>query len=346
MTESALAAQFADLLGLVEAQRASGERATATFRLAGRLLEITAPPDILPAVAEPLGHLAVDGGEAELTWHLLRRDAEFAQRVPPRFTWERQRYTDGRYDFRVDHGHGGIAAEDRRTSVSVLVAADVDEDVWRRPESSRPYLERLLAARGLVSVHGGTIGTRTHGILVTAPGGRGKSSLVAGAVRAGWHTTGDDFLCLEHGASGPLLHSMYRTVKVAPDSPAWRDRMAAGLLSDGPDGKYLTLLDADRPGCLVPSHVPVALVVPRRGDRVSLGPIDHREAVAALVPSSAAMATDRASAVRSLSALADGLPCFSLTLARDPEAELDALAGLLPEATVVGAGPIAKGGGA
>jgi hypothetical protein len=56
------------------------------------------------------------------------------------------------------------------------------------------------------------------------------------------------------------------------------------------------------------------------------------------------MATDRASAVRSLSALADALPCYSLTLARDPEAELDALAGLLPELLPVGR--IAEGGGA
>lgn len=347
MPEPQLAAQFADLRSLVARQMQRGDRAAATFRLAGRLLEITAPPDVLPAVAEPLGHLDAGSGEAHLTWHLVRRDAEFARHVPARFTWDRQRYDDGQYEFRVDHQHGGIAATDRRASASVLVASDLDPDVWRRPESSRPFLERLLAAQGLVSVHGGTIGTRTHGILVTAPGGRGKSSLVAGAVRAGWHTTGDDFLCLEGTRLGPVLHSMYRTVKVAPDSPAWRDGMATGLLSDGPDGKYLTLLDADRPGCLVPSHVPVALVVPRPGARVALTPIEHPEAVAALVPSSVAMATDRASAVRSLSALAYGLPCFALTLARDPHAELAALAGLLAEHpiddSVVPADPNAMG---
>lgn len=329
MPDSPLAEQFHDLLELADAQVRVGQRATGFFRIAGRTLKLTAPADLLAAVADPLGHLACTESPAVITWHLFRRDTGFGRRVPARWAWEQQRYDDGRFDFRVDHIHAGITATDRQANVSVLIAPDFDLDRWRRPESSRPALERLLSGLGLVSVHGGSIGNLTHAVLLTAPGGRGKSSLVAAGVRSGFSTTGDDFLCLEQRPSGPLLHSMYRTVKLAPDSPAWRNELTSGPMADGPDGKRMTFLDHIRPGCLVDAHLPVALVVPRVGRRVGLAPIEHRDAVAALVPSSAAMASDRARAVLALSALAAALPCYGLTLAHDPEAELAALAELL-----------------
>jgi hypothetical protein len=332
MPDPPLAEQFHDLLDFADSQVRAGLRATGFFRIAGRTLKVTAPADLLAAVADPLAHLACMEAPAVITWHLFRKDTFFCRGVPARWIWEQQRYDDGRFDFRVDHLHAGITATDRLTNVSVLIAPDFDLDRWRRPESSRPALERLLSGLGLVSVHGGTIGNLTQGVLLTAPGGRGKSSLVAAGVRSGFSTTGDDFLCLEQRPSGPLLHSMYRTVKLAPDSPAWRDELASGPMSDGPDGKHMTLLDHIRPGCLVDAHLPVALVVPRVGRRVGLVQIGHRDAVTALVPSSAAMASDRARAALALSALASALPCYALTLAHDPEAELAALAQLLPVA--------------
>lgn len=329
MPDPPLAEQFHDLLNLADAQVHAGQSATGFFRIAGRTLKVTAPADPLAAVADPLSHLACMEAPADITWHLIRRDTIFGRRAPARWLWEQQRYDDGRFDFRMDHGYAGITALDRQTNVSVLIAPEFDLDRWRRPETSRPALERLLSGLGLVSVHGGTIGNLTHGVLLTAPGGRGKSSLVAAGVRSGLFTTGDDFLCLEQKPSGPVLHSMYRTVKLAPESPAWRDELASGPMSHAPDGKQMTLLDHIRPGCLVEAHLPVALVVPRVGRCVGLAPIGHRDAVAALVPSSAAMASDRARAVLALSALASALPCYELTLARDPESELAALAPLL-----------------
>lgn len=342
MPEQPLAEQFHDLLDLVGEQVQAGQRATGFFRVAERTLRLTAAADLLAAVAEPLAHLTCAEAPADITWHLLRRDAMFGRRVPARWEWQRQRYDDGRFDFRMDYIHTGISATDRHTNVSVLVATSFDLDRWRRPESSRPGLERLLSRLGLISVHGGTIGNSTHGVLLTAPGGRGKSSLVAAGVRSGFSTTGDDFLCLEERPSGPALHSMYRTVKLAPDSPAWREEMASATMSDGPAGKRMTLLDDIRPGCLVDAHLPVALVVPRAGCRVGLAKIGHRDAVDALVPSSAAMATDRGRAILALSALAAALPCYELTLAHDPDAELAALATLLPE-TVPGDALVEQG---
>ena len=324
-----LSGQFADLLDLVDEQTDDGSRIDAVFRLGGRSVAVGAPPDVLAAVTAPF----VAGADVEpapdVTVHLVRRDAAFSRRVRTRWTWRRERYDDGRFDFRVDRAQGGISATDRARAVTVLIAADFDPRLWRRPETSRPLLERMLSAQGLVSVHGGTIGTPTRGVLVTAPGGRGKSSLVAAGVRAGWRTTGDDFLFLEQSDAGPLLHAMYRTVKIAPDSPAWHDAMAHGALSDGPDGKRMTMLDDIRPGCLVHAHQPVAIVVPKVGDRVVLAEIGHREALAALVPTSLAMSSDRPSAVRKLAAMTQALPCYELSLARDPERELAALAGLL-----------------
>ena len=143
MPDPPLAEQFHDLLDFADSQVRAGLRATGFFRIAGRTLKVTAPADLLAAVADPLAHLACMEAPAVITWHLFRKDTFFCRGVPARWIWEQQRYDDGRFDFRVDHLHAGITATDRLTNVSVLIAPDFDLDRWRRPESSRPALERL-----------------------------------------------------------------------------------------------------------------------------------------------------------------------------------------------------------
>lgn len=326
MLDPLLGTQFADLLTLVEGQRSAGSREAAAVGIGRSAVEVTAPPHLLPQIVAPMAHVLPSASGLPVAEHIhfVVRDSDFARQVPRRWTWTTQRRADERYDFRLEYVNRGLIAVDRRRRIAILVLDEDSTQTWARPEYSRPVLELALSWRGWVSVHGGTVGDDRDCVLITAAGGRGKSSLVAGAVRKGRQTVGDDFLCLEPASdgAGPYLHSLYRTVKLAPDSPAWEPRMATGSPSDGSDGKRLTNLDDIREGCVAVSQRPVALVVPRVGDEVSCTEIPVEEALVALLPSSVAMSSDRTVAAPALTALASSLPCYQLTLARDPEQEL------------------------
>jgi hypothetical protein len=343
MTESALAAQFVDLLGLVEAQRASGERGGATVTVGTATIELTAPSIVLPQVVEPIAHATfsptVESAIASV--HVVFRDEDFARRVPRRWDWTTQRRTDGRYDFRLEYVNRGLLAVDAARRTAVLILEEESTRAWVRPEYSRPILERVLSWLGWVSVHGGTIGDGLECVLIAAAGGQGKSSLVAGGVRRGFQTVGDDFLFLEPGTATrpPLLHALFRTVKLARDSPAWEPRMAVGSQGDGVDGKFLTDLEDIRSGCVARTQRPVAIVVPRAGAAVDCSDISVTEALAALLPSSVTMASDPRAAVPALVALVESLPCYRLTLANDPEAEIRLLIGVLERHRSLGDGP-------
>lgn len=322
-----LAAQFSDLVQLAH----EPGRVERTYLIGGLRVELAAHDvGLLDAFCRPMRHLQVEDGPADLQVELLARD-ETVGRVPTRWTWQVSRYADDRYEFASQAWFGALEARDRQTDLTVLVLDTSDPARIARPESSRPFLESLLARRGLVSVHGGTVGDDQHCILLAARGGSGKSSLVAHAVRRGLRTVGDDFLYL---GPGPRLWSTYATVKLAPSSPS------GGLVDPAVpvvDGKRLGWLPDIGPGCMAISQRPVAVVVPSVGERVSIRPIDVTAALVALLPSSAQLSSDRARTTRELTDLARSLPCFALTLAGDPDAELAALLEVAPELAPDGA---------
>ena len=84
MPDPPLAEQFHDLLDFADSQVRAGLRATGFFRIAGLTLKVTAPADLLAAVADPLAHLACMEAPAVITWHLFRKDTFFCRGVPAR----------------------------------------------------------------------------------------------------------------------------------------------------------------------------------------------------------------------------------------------------------------------
>ncbi len=334
MPEEPLAEQFADFVVLADGHQRAGSWPLRAFRVAGTDLHVTAPhAEWLEAFTEPFGHLECAVGPAGTVIHLLVRGAPPSRAVPSRWTWRRDHYGDERHDFRYDRSCGVLQAQDRRAGTVFLMMDGFDPLRWRRPEFSRPLLERLLSRRGLVSIHGGTIGEDGHCLLLSAKGGSGKSSLVAGAVASGLSTLGDDFLYLRppgHGRPEPMLYSMYRTVKLAPSSPAWdADLPWDEVPGTTTDGKHAGRLERIRPDCMAYRQVPLAIVVPSVGTSVQLAQIDERVVLQAILPASVAMSSHRSSAVRLIGGLVRALPCYGLTVSFDPQRELALVTDLL-----------------
>ncbi len=343
MAEEPLAGQYADFVALAEGDRRAGAWPLRAFRVAGMDLHVTAPrADWLAAFTESFGHLQRPVGAADTVIHLLVRGVPPSHAVTSRWTWSRDHYGDERHDFRYDHSYGVLQAQDTRAGTVFLVMDGFDPLLWRRPEFSRPMLERLLSPRGLVSVHGGTIGENGRCLLISAKGGSGKSSLVAGAVASGFRTLGDDFLYLRPPGDGrpdALLYSMYRTVKLAPSSPAWdADLPWDEVPGTTTDGKHAGRLERIAPDCMAYRQVPLAVVVPSLGTSVQLAPIDERTALQAILPASVAMSSRPSSAVRVIGGLVRALPCYGLTVSFDPQRELGLVTDLLQRLAAADAG--------
>ncbi len=317
-----LAAQFAELDA---AAQASGS-ATRTLLLGGLAVRFEAS-DVatLDLLCSAMRHLPVVDTAPDASVRIVRRQA-LAGAVTWRWAWTLPRYDDVRYAFSVMGWMGFLVAEDRIARRTLIVVDDESMDRLDRPETTRPIIETLLGRFDLVCVHGGTVGDDERCVLLAARGGSGKSSLVAQAVHRGYRTVGEDFLYLQPGPD-PILYSAYATVKLSPSSPA------SGLVDQAVpvvDGKRMGWLPDIRPGCMADQQRPLAIVVPSVGERVAIGPADERTILTALLPTSTMMATDRERAAQLLTVLARSLPCFSLTVAGDADAELAALRSVVP----------------
>lgn len=89
---------------------------------------------------------------------------------------------------------------------------------WEYGAPMLPFLYWCAASRGAVMVHAGTIGTGSAMGLVGGASGTGKSTTVLLGLNAGLSSCGDDFVYLEPGPDGSVVHLVYRTVKTLPHS--------------------------------------------------------------------------------------------------------------------------------
>lgn len=81
-------------------------------------------------------------------------------------------------------------------------------------------LPRLLAGDGHLVLHAGTVSTPSGGIGFLGPTGIGKSTLTAAFHVAGHDLLGDDVSLLEEAKGGTAARSLYRGLRLLPDSVA------------------------------------------------------------------------------------------------------------------------------
>ncbi|MBT8215255.1 MAG: hypothetical protein KJO17_00225 [Acidimicrobiia bacterium] len=276
------------------ADRAGTEHAELT--IAGRRVTLQfAGPTLLPLVLPAL-HQQAPGPESldGLTVKLF--DSSSTQVVPPAPPWGPHAYgpqgaiegfNSRRYRtaYRVDAAC--LSLVDLERKVAVFWIRDADRyPTWMRAAPLRTILGWWAATERLQMVHGAAVGIGGAGVLITAPGGSGKSTTALRCLIDGFRYAGDDYVLVD--ADRRVAHPVYATAKAddrAIDAFFPQLKQESSGVIEGDTRKHVFLLDrvfADRL-----HHVRLsAIAVPSLTDGPStFTPAGSVEALKALAPS-------------------------------------------------------------
>jgi hypothetical protein len=118
-------------------------------------------------------------------------------------------------------------------------------------------LASLLGPHGRFLLHGGAIQRDGEAVLVLGDSGVGKSTLIFGALDAGWNVLSDDLVVIHSQASGPEVSGIPKSLAV-PDEILGNDRRSSALGMDGRGRRELAFEDWDRGSYPVKAVVVVA----------------------------------------------------------------------------------------
>ncbi len=224
--------------------------------------------------------------------------------------------------------------------------------VWLPPDGKLEPWEQAAPLRNLwsnwalsfdaVLLHAGAVQLNTReGVLVTGPGGAGKSTTCAAALRLGAGYLGDDFVLVHPAANRLRVGSLYRTLKLTTYGAGrvMLNKLTAHGIQVATDGDKVALALTDHP--MVRKRTACrALVVPVRPANDTSSAKAHLEhgttveALKALLPSSLFLVSGHHRRRHQLlRQIASRLPCRRLILSTPHEAAQVMCDDLLPTLT-------------
>jgi hypothetical protein len=280
-----------------------------TERLTGRNATVDQPADLRVDVLEagPLGWpRPKDWGDFDyaaewLEERLLAEDLRAAYPYQPRL-WQA-------YD------------KEARAALQ-FTGTTTDLPIWDSGAPLRHFIHWAMAGRGCRLLHGATLGKGSDGVLISGPGGVGKSGTTLAGVVHGLRSVGDDYVIVQAG-DPPVAWPVYRLFK---QDPSGIDRLTAHCkkLSDRPlnwQGKLEFDPEELSPGCMAESLRLRAILVPSiaRLAASHAHPMPRGQAIEAITRSTIVqLADDRASTALFCTALTARLPVFEIQLSEDP----------------------------
>ena len=311
------------------------------YGIAGRPVRVVgAPGPLFDRLAPAVAHLETrpPAGEAELTvlvWDL----ASAGQTLPASTLLPRPGaalgpvLTTERFLFTLFQSTLSFYDRDRRLALYCV------SDAGRFPvyESAGPlrFILRWWAGdHGLHLVHSAAVGTAAGGVLLTGPGGSGKSTSALACLADGLLYAGDDYVLVE--PDPPYVHGLYASAKLD-----WEHRARVPHLLPDPvnqpssEEKACAFLSDPLRGQLSDGFALRAVFLPNVTDQgaTTVVPASRARALRALAP--ATLLQLPGSSADDLTALADlaaGLPCFELRLGRDLSTVAPAVRAVLAEA--------------
>lgn len=219
--------------------------------------------------------------------------------------------------------------------LSILDLANRRAHWWLSDAGSVPYYERAapfkhilqwwVSSRGGALLHSAAIGSADagsdDGVLISGPGGSGKSSTALACLAAGMTFISDDYVIVDAGEP-PRVHLAYSTAKVRRTSLGRHDDLSGHFRNIARDHeKPMLFVDQFAPASVRASIAPQAIVMPRvaHATRTHFVPISPAEMLRALAPSSLMLfplAGGRA--FQRMAKLCATLPCLRAELADDP----------------------------
>jgi hypothetical protein len=332
--------------GFDQAAGAAGGAVERCFQVGGRRLRLRfAGPTLLPVLTPPLEHLAVSApGRPDLTVYLWDTASTGVQPPPP--PW-----SDDAYLARagIDHGLGEKLHAAFFIDRGILYLFDATAGLgfywvrdprqvppWDRAAPLRPLLNWWAGSGGGRLVHGAAVGLPGSGILLTAPGGSGKSTTALACLQAGLLFLGDDYVLVRDDGE-PSVHSLYSSAKLVPRHlrrmlPRLETAVAR---SDGLDGdKAVLLLAPGHRGRLTDGLPLCAIAVPRLSPtgRTAVRPASPVEVLTALAPTTLLQLPGTGSeALAALGRLVRRMPRYTLEVGTDLDEVVAAVRGLLRE---------------
>jgi len=325
-------------------QRAEAAAGTVVhdIRLGTALVRLRfAGPSLVPFVLPAFGHLATDAADEHPFLTVELWDGASTGVFPPPFPL-RGEDAPGRGEVREydDVGvravfHSGVRPHDgvfrsvtlfdETACVAQHFVTRPDQTHWHeRAAPLRAVLHWALSRPDRVLVHAGAVGIGGRAVLLTGPGGSGKSTSAIAACQAGYDYLGDDYVLVDLAGPQPVAHSLYATAKLAPAAASLLPALSYALdRHTAPDGAKLVIdMGQVRPGGLGTSARIVGIVLPQRdpGGRTRLRRASAGAALQALAPSTVFQAPRRdGAAFASLAELARSVPAHVLGLGGTPD---------------------------
>lgn len=303
---------------------------TWTLRVGPHLVQVQCKhPTIGASLRRAMGHLETQESSPEkLTLFLFEESPEH-----PVGWAEQTRELLVRGDVRHEWGEEFELSANRASGlVQLLHAPSRTAAAWLPPQGQLEAWELAAPLRNLWSLlarhseppaallHAAAIDYGGRALLLTGPGGSGKSTTSLAALHQGARFLGDDFvwcsLASTHPMSSrPAVASLYRTAKLLPSSLT--HTLLTSESTSGQDGEksVLCLSDSNQ---LLSSSSAVAWVVPQKPttlSQASLSPLRPIELLRALLPSSLFLVAGATRARHHiLRELAQTLPAYALHL--------------------------------
>jgi hypothetical protein len=237
--------------------------------------------------------------------------------------------------------------------VAIASWADRRAVIWLPSAEAVPWYERAAPFRALfdtlatrldmTTLHAAVIGRSGAGVLLAGRGGAGKSTLALACVGHGFDYVSDDY-CLLSLHPEPRAYNLYNTAKWKKDAvvvPEWLTRVVPDAL-DRDQQKNILRLDVARPHQLADMLTLRAIVLPAATESAQavLESIPPQLALRHLAASTLVQsAMDGAGSVELMGRLVRAVPAFRLSMPRDPDRSVAAIASLL--ADVSGRGQVA-----
>ena len=247
-------------------------------------------------------------------WNLPHTDARHVERL--------HLSPDGQFSAYFDFDRGFWLMLDKTTKHAMVWLPSLDAmPFWEEAAPFKQIIQWWMDGSAMTLLHGGVVTDGRHGILLTGPGGSGKSTTVAACLQAGLGVCGDDLIAVERLQTGWLAHSAYDAVKLCDSSTI----PAPPVLANAPsspcgDKKLVRYSDTANNGQVrsTPLNALVHCVI--SGGPVSrLTPLAPAALLMALGPSTAFMLRGRESHILTRAGqLVRSLPCFRLALGQDP----------------------------
>jgi hypothetical protein len=217
--------------------------------------------------------------------------------------------------------------------LAVVWTADAERlPDWYASAPCRDLFHWMTLPTECFLAHAAAIGIGDTGVLLTGPGGSGKSTTVATAVLGGLATAGDDFILIDPRTG--LAHALYDCIKL--------DRQCGGRLSElarhsaNPDAEPATKLRIHLSHCRPSSffrHLPIRAVLLPRVDGASettIVPATQGEAMRALVPSTVCLIRGgEIETIRKASSFIRTMRAYHCSLGPNPEQTVAAIISLI-----------------